>query len=184
MTLGGVSMAEADIVDSATTLTLENLGESFNVDVDFDGTDDFNVSMADNFGGASNPASIWAVISGLGGNRVGNAVGATYNAVNSYLGAFSQFSAASTTAGVAAIKYASFFGSGGAEFIGLEFGISGNTHFGAANLLDNADGTATMSFRWEDVSGVAFDTTAVPEPTSLALLALGTLGLAARRRRK
>ena len=175
VTLGGVNMADAQIIcDSAASVTANAQGESFDFDVDGDGVDDFNISVAGTFNGAGFPSvSSFFVISGLGSNLVGADSGtATYNGVNNYLGV----GAASTSAGVMFIRYPGagglFYGAGGP--FGLQFDIGGVSHVGFADLTSiNSDNSATFNFQWEKV----------PEPSSLGLLAMGGLGLLARRKK-
>jgi hypothetical protein len=72
------------------------------------------------------------------------------------------------------------------RFLGLEFQINGSTHFGWAEF--------NVSFLQATLGGYAYDTvagqgllagqTSVPEPGTLGLLALGSLGLGFWRRRK
>lgn len=68
-------------------------------------------------------------------------------------------------------------------YVGVEFPIGGNTHYGWVHLTwDPTAETATInSYAYQTIPG---EPAHVPEPSSVALLALGTVGLAARRRRK
>lgn len=186
ITTGSVSMAEADLVESQTVLTIENLNDSFDVDIDGDGTFDFNIALVDTFGEVS-PGSLFATISGLGGNRVGKLTSFSTYAVGSnfYLGAEGMFSSASQFSGIAAVKQNYFYVNGG-PFVGLQFDATEETLFGGAFITDNGDGSANVRFRWEDEAGQAFDgaPASVPEPSSLALLALGVAGLTVRRKKK
>jgi hypothetical protein len=79
------------------------------------------------------------------------------------------------------------------EFVALEFDIAGQSHYGWARLSVsgssdvNTAGTATLhDWAYESIPGAQIRTgqTAVPEPGSLGLLALGAVGLAAYRRRR
>jgi PEP-CTERM motif len=79
----------------------------------------------------------------------------------------------------------SFFGgAAGPNFIGFRFtGIDSQTHYGWADInLNLASGVVTIEdWAYNDVANAAIH---VPEPSSLALLAIGAGGLAAFRRRK
>lgn len=80
-------------------------------------------------------------------------------------------------------------------YIGLKFIIAGNDHFGWIRITVAPQSTVAGShpraitvheWAYEDVPGQGLEAGAgiIPEPTSLGLLALGSLGLAAHRRRK
>ena len=80
-------------------------------------------------------------------------------------------------------------------YIGLKFKIAGNDHFGWIRITVAPQSTVAGShpraitvheWAYEDVQGQGLEAGAgvIPEPTSLGLLALGSLGLAAHRRRK
>jgi len=75
-----------------------------------------------------------------------------------------------------------FLGQSG-KYLGVEFQIDGETHYGWVQIDVNATATqATINaYGYQDVAGTPALT---PEPGSLALLALGAAGIAARRRRK
>jgi hypothetical protein len=78
------------------------------------------------------------------------------------------------------------WGSGGTGFVGFRFENNSNTYFGWARLDINPgdlDGEV-LDFAYESSPNTAITTGAVPEPSSLSLLALGTVGLAALRRRR
>ncbi len=71
-------------------------------------------------------------------------------------------------------------------FIGLSFPIAGQTHFGWIRVdVDNAAGTFLVKdWAYEDVPGAGIAAGVVPEPGTLGLLAAGSAGLLAMRRRR
>lgn len=211
-TVGGVEVTEAAVVDSAATVTVASIGDSVDVDIDGDGVDDFNFSVVNSFNGANNGGfaqSTFFIFNGLNGNRIGvdgGTADATYNNVNNYLVGFvdsgpvlfSNVNSANVfgpgdatdTSGVMFIRYPGpgglVYGPGGV--FGLEFDIGGEIHFGGAELVSISNDTpreVAFAFQYEDIAGVAYGATVpIPEPSGLALLAIGATGLAHRRRRK
>ena len=75
-------------------------------------------------------------------------------------------------------------------FIGLRFdlndGTNDVTHYGWAEISIDGDDVTLYQFGYNDTAGAAsvVPTAAVPEPSSLAMLALGATGLMRRRRQK
>ena len=70
-------------------------------------------------------------------------------------------------------------------YLGFEFDIAGERHFGYAGLegISNS-GLIISSLAWEDEPGVGIRAGAIPEPSSVVLLAGGILGLLGRRRQR
>jgi hypothetical protein len=72
-------------------------------------------------------------------------------------------------------------------YLGLQFDDAGTPLYGWADLQMNAYDSATLfAYAFQDDGSPIHvpDTTSVPEPTTLALLAMGAAGLAALRRRQ
>lgn len=82
------------------------------------------------------------------------------------------------------------FAEGQTGFVGVKFEISGSTHYGWAQLTrdDSSDNYILHGFGYNDTAGAGSQTSdtvdLVPEPSSIALLALGATGLMRRRRQK
>ncbi len=80
--------------------------------------------------------------------------------------------------------YGSFYNTSD-KYLGVKFEIGGNTHYGWIQVQVAADVTdATITgYAFEDTPDAQITAGAVPEPGSLALLALGAAGLAAWRKK-
>ena len=78
------------------------------------------------------------------------------------------------------------WGSGGTGFVGFRFENNSNTYYGWARLDINPGGLdgEVIDFAYEDSPNTPIATGVIPEPSSLSLLALGTVGLTALRRRR
>jgi len=84
--------------------------------------------------------------------------------------------------------------SGSPAYLGLAFDISGSTHYGWAQLAVNISNSTPQSssvtlidYAYQDQAGIGINagatTETVPEPSTLALFALGAAGVIALRRR-
>jgi hypothetical protein len=70
-------------------------------------------------------------------------------------------------------------------YLGLQFEIAGDDHYGWAEITLNDDGTIELArFAYNDVAGESITAGQVPEPSSAALLILGAAGALTRRQRK
>ena len=71
-------------------------------------------------------------------------------------------------------------------YMGLEFDISGQTHYGWARITSVYDSTTVIIHDWayETQPGVGIAAGAIPEPSTTALFCLGGLGIVSRLFRK
>ena len=78
------------------------------------------------------------------------------------------------------------FNNADGAFLGLEFPINATSHFGWIRVtIDNATGTFVINdWAYNDVPGVGINAGAIPEPSTLGLLAAGAAGVASMRRRR
>jgi hypothetical protein len=203
----GATAANADIC--YTDLTGNELVFSstspVGIDMDADGVDDFSMSLG-TFGPNGYSTSSWLLLLGaplgapatngvaaygLGGlqNLAADASISSRSFANSgYLQqAYTSFNPGNTygawpagTTGFAGVRFED--GTGTTRFGWVEMTVAGDVANG-----DFADVQVTISgfaFAKDEAIVAGQTTSAVPEPSSLGLLALGGLGLAARRRRK
>jgi hypothetical protein len=158
--------------------------DSLLIDLDGDVTDDFDLNTQSFFSGPFSVAEV--LINAIGTNGVtAVAQGTSIDGSLAY----------GTPYTVAASTFKIGFASDGprtAEVVaGLKFDINGATHYGWMRVGGYANGDVPESsailhdFAYEDVADTAvIAPAAVPEPSSLALFALGAAGVAALKRRR
>ena len=165
----------------------------FVLDVDGDGTDDFDINVF--FSGTA------TLILSMNAEAASNAIVATSTAPFAYASKLATTNSVTASQTFGSIARLAKVTSGGTTFgnfanvtnafVGLRFKISGITHFGFARFdVSTSPGTpptitgTLTGFGYETKAGVSAHVEPVPEPGTLGLLALGAVGLAAWRRRK
>lgn len=209
--LATVQPAKADIIYTSAHTTIAP-GTSFSLDLNHDGITDFRLTNAGGFSCFSKACSEWWSRGSMKiyGARAGNGIVGGPNAsvlargapigpgqafynnrtLGELLGRFS-----SAPGSFAGWGYWGWGPGGTTGYLGLEFQIGGQTHYGWAALTVSFEGEKGVGPYYELLTGYAYDTVAgqsidagqtssTPEPGSLGLLALGSLGLGFWRRRK
>lgn len=201
-TLGGVNMAEA-ITMTGPVVDAPGFGAApgfLQVDIDGDGTFDIELGIQTGAGPfAATINSERASARGLGGNLLGLAGAGSFYGAYQYLNGFTgsgfsnvtsvnDFGSGDATLGNGALFIQNnygYFGVGGTW--GIEFDIGGQTHYGGFYRVVKTANVLRYAFEWESVPNAPYGSNAapaVPEPSALALLAIGSAGLAMRRRKK
>lgn len=194
------------------TNTTDTSGTVYGYDINGDGSQDFRL-ITRNEGSTStaNYARISAGVTGSSFQPI-NVVGATVSNFNypSRLGAGVSISAAQNFITLALTPSSYYLAAGSFAFgngfpnskwrtagansgyLGFSFTAADGLHYGFAQLTVAAQGNGALS-RSFTLSGIGYESTpntaittfaAVPEPSSIALAALGGVGIAALRRRK
>jgi len=203
----GATAADAEIIftdfqGSAST------GQALDIDLDADGTVDFIFDLQQLPNGYGSNTNLVA-LTGQGGNQFAAIdpspySGLPYGPNNIAYGGTIVGQNFAGGAGPLQLAYTSFnndriygaFAGVNTGYIGVQFASGGgDTVFGWINVTVNGDVlVGNFADVAVDIDGFAFatagttivagQTTAIPEPSSIGLLALGAAGLATRRRRK
>jgi len=202
--------SEAAIVMSTTApiATMAGFDNTNNWDVDGDGTVDFALINIFSIFSTSTTTSFFFDFDDRNGGRLVAPAGAALRGISllpadEIIGAgldsaYQFHAAAQTSNSIAYMAYgtsinigsdaaAGGWSLGDTGFFGFRFtNTSGGTHFGWGELTINADASGFSVNRayYNDVAGESIAVGAIPEPSSVALLALGAAGLATWRRRK
>ncbi|OJF70645.1 hypothetical protein BK026_18765 [Alteromonas sp. V450] len=117
--------------------------------------------------------------------NIGTGTGGYLFSLGEMIGASSNWS--NTDFFVGTTDYAGIMSFGESGIFGLSFQLAGQTHYGWVNISENDSGTQSiLGWGYESVAGraIAAGVTDVPEPTTLAVFALGLMGLASRKFKK
>lgn len=177
--------------------TLDTAGSSVNLDLDGDLITDFTF-LAGTGDDASNPITAYVSFP-LGGVSVPLAFGTTVDSSVTTGTSSYKVAKASVDSSGAITDSSGAYALNSDQYMGLQFEISGATHFGWALIRPVGSGYADLGvghgtldiqikeFAYETADRAAITagaTSAVPEPSSLAMFALGAAGIAALRRRR
>ncbi len=199
---GGAALASATPANAAVIHyggpTLDTAGSSFNLDLDGDLTTDFTFQS----GAGDSTAMIEAFVNFPAGGVTGPlTLGTPVNATTTFATS-SPYKLAKAFVDSAGVVTSSSgpYAIAPNQYMGLTFDIGGVAHYGWARLELYGTGTPEangllaqgqldirlMEYAYEtnNRGAIAAGQTAVPEPSTLALFALGAAGIAAMRRRK
>jgi hypothetical protein len=170
--------ANAGVVYSGLVNLTVNPSQTLNLDLDGSGPD-FQFSA----GSAGIPSSLTASFFGI--NRFNNsltplAFGAPITLANTTSGGGTLMKSSSGP------SYSGPWANTSAGYLGLKFTTSGQTHLGWADIaIDRGTPSLTLrSYAYNDVANASINAGEVPEPSSLALFAIGAAGVLALRRRR
>lgn len=198
--------------DTLLTDPVPNNGGStlYAYDLDSDGVNDLRLRVRSEVTGVGTAASLSLVHAaniagasvGIAGQNVGNYPYAGRLSAGTTIDGSTAFLVLTTTTvntigngasmafgpGYANSQWA--FAGSNSGYLGVRFNIGTAEHFAWMRLTvepqtsTNPRAITVHEWAYENVPGVGIEAGAVPEPSALGLLALGSVGLAARRRRK
>jgi len=117
--------------------------------------------------------------------NIGTGTGGYLFNLGELIGANSNWSNTSNFVGTT--DYSGIMNLGDSGIFGLSFQLAGQTHYGWVNISENSGTQSILGWGYESIAGQAIAagvTTSVPEPSTLAIFALGIMGLASRRFKK
>lgn len=197
--LAGASPANAAVIYYSGP-TLNTAGTFFDLDLNTDLFTDFTFNSASVASGTLG-ASFGANVSfpGTGGVTDPLVFGQTIGTASSFSASPYKISKAFVGTDGTVTPSSTVYPIGSDQYMGLQFDIGGSAHYGWALIqtstsasFNDPDWTGVMDvqlkqFAYESVAGADITAGAmsdVPEPSSLALFALGAAGIAAIRRRR
>ncbi|MEX0777946.1 MAG: PEP-CTERM sorting domain-containing protein [Phycisphaeraceae bacterium] len=190
--VAGGQAAQAVVESRAIGVTVNGANPTYDLDVDDDGAFDFTFSS---FGGGNSSVVAFAgTTNGVAAVTIDPVIidpvaKALRLTGSSYVPGSLAFSSGPADIVKDDTVFATYW-AGQSGYLGLQFDISGATHYGFADMTVGSDATIEIhSVSWETQANTPIHIPAgsvalVPEPVGLGALAMGAAGLAALRRRR